>query len=102
MATGVKRETVEPGHKLAELGSEIAAQSSQLRENIVNTLEEGMEAAEDATRRAFKRGRRAAEDMFDNATHEVKRHPVQSVGMTFGIGMAVGLAIGWLVGHKRA
>lgn len=99
--TGVKSGIVEPGNKLTGVGSEIAARSSQLKENIVSTLEEKMEAAEDATRRAIKRGRHAAEDLLDEATYEVKRRPVQAVGLTLGIGLTVGLALGWLLGHNR-
>ena len=78
--TGVKSEIVETGNKLTGVGSEIAARSSQLKENIVHTLEDKMGVAEDATMRAIKRGRRAAEDLLDEATYEVKRRPVQSVG----------------------
>lgn len=95
-------ETVAKVGKFAGIAGEMAAGPSQIKENVVNALEEKMDAAEEAARRTLKRGRRAAEDLLDDATYEVKRHPMRSVGVTFGIGLAVGLAVGWLAGHHKS
>lgn len=88
MEVNVMKRTNELGHKLAG----IAGEASCIKENVADAFEEGMDNA----KRALKRGRRKAEDTLDSAVHQVKRHPLQSVGITFGIGLACGIAVGWL------
>jgi hypothetical protein len=56
-------------------------------------------AAEDcvgAARRALKRGRFAAEELMDEAAHTIKRHPLQTVRLTFGLAFGVGALFGWI------
>jgi len=60
-------------------------------------VDEGKEAA----RRAFKRGRRAAEDLDDEAVRGVRQYPRTTVAVTFGIAMGAGLLLGWLFGRAR-
>lgn len=50
-------------------------------------------AIEDAvtdTKRLFKRGRYAAEDLMEDAGHRVMRDPLRSVAVGFAIGLAMG------------
>ena len=57
----------------------------------VETIEEGLNAA----RRAAKRGVEELHDMKDEATHRVKRHPIESVGTALGVGLVIGAVVGW-------
>ena len=92
MEMNVMKRTNELGRKLAEIGGE----ASCIKENVAEAFEEGI----DNTKRALKRGRRTAEDALDSAAYQVKRHPLQSVGITFGVGLVCGLAVGWLAGRN--
>jgi len=49
-----------------------------------------------AARRALKCSRFAAEDLTDEAAHSIKQHPLQAVGITFGLAFGVGALFGWI------
>jgi ElaB/YqjD/DUF883 family membrane-anchored ribosome-binding protein len=84
MEVNVMKRTNELGRKLAEIGEE----ASCIKENVAEAFEEGRDNA----KRALKRGRRKAEDALESAAYQVKRRPLQSVGITFGVGLVCGLA----------
>jgi ElaB/YqjD/DUF883 family membrane-anchored ribosome-binding protein len=100
MESKVMKKTSEAGEKLAEIGTGIAAEASQIKEIVIDTFEERLDTAKDAAKRAIKRSRSTAEDLLDDAAHQVKKHPFQSVGLTFGCGLAFGLVIGWLASRQ--
>jgi ElaB/YqjD/DUF883 family membrane-anchored ribosome-binding protein len=61
------------------------------------------EAAEDAVSRAKRTGKQfgdAAEELMDDTTQRIKRHPAESVVATFAMGLVTGILIGWLIGRK--
>lgn len=89
------------GDKLAAFGTGIANEAVQIKEKVIDAFEEGVHTAKAAARRASKRGRDITEELLDNAECQVKRHPLKSVGVTLGVGLAAGLAIGWLAARKR-
>lgn len=100
MQAKVMNATVEARSRLAEIGGEIAAGASQVKEMVADAVEHNMELAREAARSTIKRGRHAAEDMLDTTAYRVKRHPFQSTGITFGAGAALGFLIGYLARHK--
>lgn len=59
-----------------------------------------MDAVEDA-KRAIVRGKHQLEDLRDTATYRVKKAPLMSVGMGFGVGMLFGAVLG-IVAVKAA
>jgi ElaB/YqjD/DUF883 family membrane-anchored ribosome-binding protein len=61
-------------------------------------VDEGKEAA----RRVVRRGIRAVEDLEQDAVHEVRKHPVTTVALTFGVGIGVGVGAGLLLGWLLA
>jgi ElaB/YqjD/DUF883 family membrane-anchored ribosome-binding protein len=85
--------TVRTGEKIAESVYDIASAKAALSE----VVDEGKEAA----RRAIKLGRRAAEDLDEDAVRGVRQHPRTTVALTFGIAMSAGLLLGWLFGRAR-
>ena len=47
-------------------------------------------------RRAAKHGGDAAEELIDDTTKRLQRHPIETVAAMFAIGIAVGILIGWM------
>lgn len=88
--------------KAIEVGAAVAqrrAGSGCLKETVADAVEDGISAA----KRAVKQGRRAAEDLVDDAEYQVKQHPLSSVGVSFGVGLGLGAVIGALLarnGHR--
>jgi ElaB/YqjD/DUF883 family membrane-anchored ribosome-binding protein len=50
--------------------------------------------------RAVRKGWRAAEDFVDEVAVTVKRQPLKSIGVTFGVALGIGTFAGWLVTRK--
>jgi hypothetical protein len=72
-------------------GTKISHWDSSLKD-IVSAVEDYA----DATRRAARRGRLAAEDLMDEAAHSVKQRPLQIVALTFGLAFGTGVLFGWI------
>ena len=88
------------GQRAEGLGSRIAEISegaAHIKELVADAFEDGVDSAKSA----LKRGRRTAEDTLDSTAYQIKRHPLESVGMMFGLGLVCGLACGWIAGRKR-
>ena len=47
-----------------------------------------------------KRSGDAAEEVMEDATQRVKRHPVGALSATFALGVLVGGIIGWMVSRR--
>lgn len=69
------------------------AESVRLKTAVADALEDGVHAAQ----RAMKHGLHVAEDMMDDAAHEVKHHPLQAVATTSIVSFAAGVLAGWLL-----
>lgn len=86
MQTSAVKQAIKTGAKIAQIGIE----AERLKDTVTNAVEDSVKAAKRATRQ----GRHAVEDLVDEATYSVKRHPLQSVGLTAGIGFALGAMFG--------
>ncbi len=49
---------------------------------------------------AVKRSGDAAEELMDDTTQRVKRHPVEAMAATFAVGVLVGTFIGWFASRR--
>jgi ElaB/YqjD/DUF883 family membrane-anchored ribosome-binding protein len=49
---------------------------------------------------AVKRSGDAAEELMDDTTQRVKRHPMESVAATLALGLVAGVFIGWVVSRR--
>ncbi len=68
-------------------------ETARLKSVVADVLEDRVHAA----RRAMKHGLFVAEDLMDDAAHEVKRHPLQAVATTSIMSFAAGVAVGWII-----
>ncbi len=66
-----------------------------LSEKVQEKMQEGVEVS----KRAWRNLRTRADDLLDDATHGVKRHPWQSVGASLATGVLIGLGAGFLLGR---
>ncbi len=66
-----------------------------LSEKVQEKMQEGVEVS----KRAWRNLRTRADDLLDDATHGVKRHPWQSVGVSLATGGLIGLGPGFLLGR---
>jgi ElaB/YqjD/DUF883 family membrane-anchored ribosome-binding protein len=76
--------------------AETARKASRATSAVADAFEDGVEAA----RRAAKQGGDAAEEFMDDTTKRLQRHPVETVGATFAIGVAAGIVIGWMLKRR--
>ena len=89
MAQSVLEQT---GEQIAET----ARKASRAASAVADALEDGVGAA----RRVAKQGGDAAEEFLDDTTKRLQRHPIETVVVTFAIGVAAGLAIGWMMKRR--
>lgn len=68
-------------------------ETERLKTAVADALEDGVHAA----RRAMKHGLSVAEDIMDDATQEVKRHPLQAVATTSVLSFTAGVLVGWII-----
>jgi len=79
--------------KTIEVRDQLGAEVKRVKEAVVDVVDNGIVAA----KRAVKQGRRAAEDLVDDAEYRIKQRPFSTLGVTLGIGMGLGAAIGILL-----
>jgi len=76
----------------AKLGTEVR----RAKESVVEVVDNRIHAA----KRVVKNGRRAAEDLVDNAEYQIKHHPKKALGVSIGIGLGLGAVIGVLLSRN--
>jgi ElaB/YqjD/DUF883 family membrane-anchored ribosome-binding protein len=82
--------------KTIEVRDQLGAEVKRVKEAVSDAVDNGIVAA----KRAVKQGRRAAEDLVDDAEYRVKQHPFSSLGISFGVGVGLGAAIGILLARN--
>lgn len=85
--------------KVADVGAAAAqfgAEAGRVKEAVADAVDDGIYTA----KRAVKQGRRAAEDLIDDAEYQVKQHPLSALGVSFGIGLGLGAVIGVLMARN--
>ena len=69
---------------------------SKATSSMADAIDEGVAVIT----KAAKRSGDVAEELMDDATQRVKRHPVETVAATFAAGVVIGGFIGWLVSRR--
>jgi len=70
-------------------GERIVQGFSTSREAVAAAVQDGRKTV----KQMVKRTRHAAEDLLDEATHNIKRFPIGSVAMAFGVGTVLGVLV---------
>ncbi|MGA3055876.1 MAG: hypothetical protein ABSD63_16850 [Candidatus Korobacteraceae bacterium] len=89
MAQSVSERT---GEQIAET----VRKASRATSAVADAIEDGLGAA----RRVAKQGGDAAEELFDDTTKRLQRHPIETIVVTFAVGVAAGVAIGWMMKRR--
>jgi ElaB/YqjD/DUF883 family membrane-anchored ribosome-binding protein len=76
--------------------SETARKASRVTSVIADALEDGIKAA----RRVAKQSGDAAEEIFDDTTKRLQRHPIETIVSSVAVGIAFGMLIGLLIKRK--
>jgi ElaB/YqjD/DUF883 family membrane-anchored ribosome-binding protein len=76
------------------------AESIRKLTRATSAMAEAIDEGVGAIKLAVKRSGDLAEEMIDDTTQRVKRHPVETVVVTFSLGVIVGGLISWMVSRK--
>lgn len=76
--------------------AETARKASRATFAVAGAFEDGVEAA----RRVAKQSGDAAEELMEDTTKRLQRHPVETMVATFAMGIAAGIVIGWMVKRR--
>ena len=85
--------------RLEQTGEQIAAtarKASRAASAVADALEDGVGVA----RRVAKQGGDAAEELLDDTKKRLQRHPIETVVVTFVVGVTTGIAIGWMMKRR--
>lgn len=76
--------------------AESAHQASRATNAVADAIEDGI----GVVRRAAKQGGDAAEELLNDTTQRIQRHPVVTIATTFAAGFTAGAVIAWLVKRR--
>ena len=76
------------------------AESIRKLTRATSAMAEAIDEGVGAIKLAVKRSGDLAEEMMDDTTQRVKRHPVETMVATFTLGFFVGGLIGWMASRK--
>jgi ElaB/YqjD/DUF883 family membrane-anchored ribosome-binding protein len=82
--------------RAGEQVAESARTASRLTSAMADVVEEGLGAA----KRVAKQAGDAAEELLDDTTKRLQRHPVETVAGSMVVGLCLGIVVGWLIGRK--
>jgi ElaB/YqjD/DUF883 family membrane-anchored ribosome-binding protein len=81
--------------------SETLEAMAQSAAHLKSSVSEAVDENVHHVRRALRRGLHGAQDLIDNATYKIKRHPFEAVAITAGAAFAMGLLVGWTARDNR-
>jgi ElaB/YqjD/DUF883 family membrane-anchored ribosome-binding protein len=76
------------------------AESIRRLSRAASAMADAIDEGVGVIRHAVKRSGDVAEELMDDTTQRVKRHPMESMAATFALGVVVGAFIGWMVSRR--
>jgi ElaB/YqjD/DUF883 family membrane-anchored ribosome-binding protein len=83
-----------------ERADEQVAESIRRLSHATSSMAEAIDDGVGAIRLAVKRSGDLAEEIMDDTTQRVKRHPVETMVTTLAVGLLAGIFIGWAVSRR--
>ncbi len=83
-----------------ENADEQVVESIDKLKRATSAMADAMDESVRILKRAVKRTGDVAEELMDDTTQRVKRHPAETIAATFALGVVVGSIIGWAVARK--
>ncbi len=76
------------------------AESIKKLSHAASSMAEALDDGVNVIRLAVKRSGDLAEEIMDDTTQRVRRHPVETMVATFAAGLAAGVFVGWMVSRR--
>ncbi len=76
------------------------AESIKKLSRAASSMAEAIDDGVSVIKLAVKRSGDLAEEIMDDTTQRVRRHPVETMAATFAAGLVTGMFIGWIVSRK--
>ena len=82
--------------RTAEQVTDSARQASRATNAVADAIEDGV----GVIRRAARQSGDAAEELLNDTSQRIQRHPALTVATTFAVGLAAGTVIGWMMRRR--
>jgi ElaB/YqjD/DUF883 family membrane-anchored ribosome-binding protein len=76
------------------------AESIRKLSRATSAMADAIDEGVGVIKHAVKRSGDVAEELMEETTQRVKRHPVETVAATLAFGLVAGAIIGWMVSRK--
>jgi ElaB/YqjD/DUF883 family membrane-anchored ribosome-binding protein len=84
---------------LKKLDAQVAESIRKLS-RATSAMAEAIDEGVGVIQHAVKRSGDVAEELMDDTTQRVKRHPIETLAATFALGVVAGTVIGWMVSRR--
>lgn len=84
-------------HSILERTGEQIAETARKTSQMATAVADALEDSFGAARRIAKQGGDAAEELFDDTSKRLQRHPNETIVATLAVGLAAGILIGWMI-----
>ena len=81
---------------IGRAGDQIA-ETARTATRLTSAMAEVVEESLGAAKRVAKQAGDAAEELFDETTKRLQRHPVETAVGSMVVGVCIGIIVGWLI-----
>jgi methyl-accepting chemotaxis protein len=85
---------------ILERADEQVAESIHRLSRASSAMADAIDEGVDVIKRVVKRSGDVAEELMDDTTQRLKRHPVEAMVTTFAFGVVVGAFLGWMMSRR--
>ena len=82
-------------------GAARASEFTTIPTKVMEELRHIVESAYEDVSRNVRKAKYTAEDAISESRHEIKKHPLTSVGTAALAGVLIGFTIGWFAGNSN-
>jgi ElaB/YqjD/DUF883 family membrane-anchored ribosome-binding protein len=76
------------------------AESIHKLSHATSAMADAIDEGVGVIKRIVKRSGDVAEELMDDTTQRVKRHPIETMAATFAFGLVAGAFIGWMITRR--